>query len=324
MTYNARFLSLKHVSQSTSHYSPWTCHACPRLEKELFKLHRIDFNGHVIHLIFMTEDRLDKFINYAVALMAFGTSLLVGYLGYSMAMGPPATLIAWSMPILFWAVAFYGLFYSWRLLKGPSSTAKRKAVPLPKQTLAEIEVNYPTRWEGEPIPLETQIENLAMAGIELKPECTIDHLLKEFPREAYERDPYDKLLYAFAVELCPRGLHFEMESVGCHSDYVNALQRLIDITGETELVTDLADDFDDKTQTWHITYKIKGQERRLIAKSNRDWVDPDVLSTFLEDIEKSIDNGMSFRLVEFSDLTYFFISDEEADAINMLRPGIIS
>ena len=256
--------------------------------------------------------------------MTGGISLMVGYLGISMAMGPPATLLDWSMPILFWAGAAYGLYYSWRLLRGPSPAMKSKPVRVREQTLAEIEANYPTRWDGEPVPLETQIENLALAGIELKPGCTIADLLKEFPREAYERDPYDKLLFAYAAERCLRGLHFDMESVGRDGDYVRAFQWLIEITGETDLVTDLADDFDDKNDTWHITYKIKGQDRRLIAKNNRDWVDPNALNDFVEDIEESLDNGMSFRLAELSDLTYFFLSDAEADAINKLRPGMIS
>lgn len=272
----------------------------------------------------MAEEKLDRLISYAIAIMAGGTSFIVGYLGISMAMGPPATPLDWSLPILFWAGSVYGLYYSWRLLRGPSSIAKSKPVRAREQTLAEIEANYPTRWEGEPIPLETQIENLALAGIELKPGCTKADLLKEFPREAYERDPYDKLLFAYAAEHCLRGLHFDMESVGRYGDYVRVFEWLIEITGETDLVTDLADDFDDQTNTWHITYKIKGQARRLIAVNNRDWVDPIVLNAFVEDIEKNLDNGMSFRLAEVSDLTYFFLSDAEADAINKLRPGMIS
>gem|GEM_PF-5657996 len=267
---------------------------------------------------------MDTLISRAIAIMTGGISLMVGYLGVSMAMGPPATLLDWSMPILFWAGAACGLYYSWRLLRGPSPTVKSKPVRVPEQTLAEIEANYPTHWQGDPIPLETQIENLTLAGIELKPGCTIADLLKEFPREAYERDPYDKLLSAYATDLCSRALHFDMESVGSYGDYVRAFRWLIEITGETGLVTDLADDFDDKTDTWQITYKINGKARRLIAENNRDWVDPNVLNNFLEDIEKSLDNGMSFRLVERSDLTYFFLSDEEADAINKLRPGMIS
>lgn len=267
---------------------------------------------------------MDKLISRGIALMAGGTSVLVGYLGVSMAMGPPATLLDWSMPVLFWVVAAYGLYYSWGLLKKSSPADQRKPNRSPKPTLAEIEANYPTHWEGDPIPLETQIEALAKAGIELAPGCTMDHLLKEFPRAAYERDPYDKLLFAYASELCVRGLHFDMESVGCHGDYVVAFNGLIGITGETELVTDLKDHFDETSETWHITYKIKGEERRLIAESNRDWVDPKVLNDFLEDVEKSIDNGMSFRLAEVSDQTYFFISDAEAAAINKLRRGMIS
>jgi hypothetical protein len=40
------------------------------------------------------------------------------------------------------------------------------------------------------ISIEQQLENLASCGIHLKPEFSVDTLLKSFDREKYEERPY--------------------------------------------------------------------------------------------------------------------------------------
>lgn len=45
------------------------------------------------------------------------------------------------------------------------------------------------------IPLERQLEDLASCGITLNPDVTIDHLLKSYGREDFEKDPHTSRLY---------------------------------------------------------------------------------------------------------------------------------
>lgn len=277
----------------------------------------------------MKQSLLDGALSVAVSIMGIVAALFVGYLGSGIfTTDAERELGDWLFSLGFIAAALFVGFYSARDLvrtffpKAPVSHSIGAVVPPPLTD--EERAMYPGAWQGDDIPLETQIENLAEAGLTMSPDRTIEEVVREFPRDYFERTPYDTLLFVYGSGFCERGHDFDMECLTSNGDYTLALAPLVSITGHTDLVTDLSDSIDQQENVWRIHYLIKGEKRQLAARIDRDWVDPKVLQAFLTDIENALSDGKRFRHADNGQaMTFFYLTDEEADAINQLRPGAL-
>ena len=186
----------------------------------------------------------------------------------------------------------------------------------------------------ERVPLEQQIGEFAAAGLSLLPGRTIDELISTETREAYENDPYRLLLsiYATDVEGDPRdrwytaeGFAWDTECINEPGDYAKILRYLERLTGE-DVFTTLSDDAqfaDSGTAT--ITYAIKGGEvRQKAVKLNRDWADTEAVFDIMDEIEAALNDGRKFHLGDSdAPLQIFFLTQDTANALNKLRPGLL-
>ena len=133
------------------------------------------------------------------------------------------------------------------------------------------------------------------------------------------------MLAAYADGISDQGWNFDFEALSGPGDYAAALQPIVDIVRQPALVTDLSDDFDIRKQTCTVSYTINGQPRELVARVNNDWVDENLMSDFLADLETHAAGDNHFCFLETGgDYTLFFVSNDVVEAVNKLRPGAIT
>ena len=277
----------------------------------------------------MKQNTFDRALSIFIALLCVGVSLYVAYLGLSMVLTMQAhSPLNWLLPIVFFGIATFICIISLRNLNRVLFPERRRTInqtpPVQSRSSSTELAEYAGAWRGGDISLEIQIENLERIGLTLSPERDIEQLLREWSRDAYETDPYGTLLFMYGSGYCQRGWDFDMECLTSEGDYVAALEPLVRITGQPDILTDLTDKLDVTANKWSVSYTINGQDRQLMARVDRDWVDPKVLDAFVQDIEMHIGNGMRFWYADNGQaLTFFFLSDSEAKAINELRDGIL-
>ena len=101
----------------------------------------------------------------------------------------------------------------------------------------------------ERVPLEKQIADFAAAGLTLAPGRTIDELLQTWSREEYEKDPYQCLLFTYAIEVeaepwgrwfTDKGWNWDTECINEPGSYVEILRNIERLTGQT-VFTSLSD-----------------------------------------------------------------------------------
>ncbi len=187
----------------------------------------------------------------------------------------------------------------------------------------------------ERVPLEKQVGDFAAAGLPLLPGRTIDELLECYPREEYERDPYQCLLFIYAIEVeaepwgrwfTGKGWNWDTECIGDPGSYVTVLQNIERLTGE-EVFTTLSDDaIAGSSGTAHITYAIKGGEtRKQPVEINNDWADTLAVFAILEEIEKAVGDDRHFYWADNGQaMLLYFITDETGEALNRLRPNLLT
>ncbi|MBT8142907.1 MAG: hypothetical protein HKN88_10435 [Gammaproteobacteria bacterium] len=176
-----------------------------------------------------------------------------------------------------------------------------------------------------PIPLEQQLETLASLGVTFEPGITIEDLLYSFPREEYEKDPYDMVLSMLGseVESEPWGRAFSSNVWNCdferiydHGDYVEIVEKLSTLAGMSDSVSELEDHIDfDKDNAW-LKFKINGNEKHYKIKINNDWIDPDVMTALLADFENGENQFYEINLGQAS--LYFYFNPEQFEALKKL------
>lgn len=91
--------------------------------------------------------------------------------------------------------------------------------------------------------LEDQLATLADLGLALEPGVTIDDLLYSFDRGAYEKRPFDLVLFTLGVEVerepwgrpfCRRVWNFDTECITGDGSYVSIAKRLCEVAGRPD------------------------------------------------------------------------------------------
>lgn len=272
-------------------------------------------------------------MNRIIAIVWAAAALFIGFMALKIALGPKGDASGWVLTAVFVAVAVFCGWSAWKDWRAPAAPApKPLSNPGPMRPPAGAIVSSGLTDIGS-VPLEDQIEALGQAGLPLAPGRSVEELLHSWPREDYETDPYNLLLFMYGseVEAEPwgrwfnaRGWNFDMECLTGAGDYVRALEQVVRITGEPGLVADLTDDFSIDVETATIRYRIGGQPRVLKARVDNDWADPAVVAAFLRDLEQAIGDGRRFWAADNGQASVlFFLTDAEAARINSLRPGLL-
>lgn len=265
-------------------------------------------------------------MNRILAVIWAVAAAIIGWQAASVALGPKGDASGWVLALIFAALAAFCARSAWKDWNRPDNQV---ASPAPR--LAPI--RPAARSSVAAVPLEAQIAALADAGLVMAPGRTMDELLLSWPREDYEGDPYNLLLFMYGSDVeqepwdrafCERGLDFDMECLEQAGDYARAFTRIVRITGRPELVTDLSDDFSVDAGTATIRYTINGSARVLRAAVDNDWVDPEAVAAFVKDIEAAVGDGRRFWAADNGQASVlFFITEDEANKVNALRPGIL-
>lgn len=272
--------------------------------------------------------------NRILALIWGVAAVVIAYVAVAAAISPKADASGWIFALALGLAAAYAVWRTWSewTNTGPAGQPHPRPAPTAPQSPEPAE-DFPGAWRGPPIPLETQIAALEDAGLSLEPGRTIDELLHSWPRSDYESDPYGLLLFMYGSEVeaepwgrvfCARGWNFDMECLVQAGDYARALTEVVRITGQPQLVTDLSDDFDGNAKTAEIRYAIAGRPRRLKARVNNDWADPEAVAAFMRDIETTLADGRRYWAADNGQASIlFFLTDAEAAKVNALRPEVL-
>lgn len=268
-------------------------------------------------------------LNRIVALIWVGAALAVGFMALKIALGPKGDASGWVLSAVFAAGAAFCAWQGWRDWKAADG---RRPGPAPGPAAAPT-APQPRPDGVDPAPLEAQIANLAAAGLALAPGRTLEELLHSWPREDYEADPYNLLLFMYGSEVeaepwgrvfCERGWNLDMECLSEAGDYARAFEPVLRTTGRPEVVTELTDDFRIDAETAHIRYVLAGKPRVISARVDNDWADPQAVTAFLRDLESAIGDDRRFWAADNGQASVlFFITDAEAAAINKLRPDLL-
>lgn len=273
-------------------------------------------------------------MNRILALVYAGAALAIGYMALSIALGPKGDASGWVMAAIFAGVTVFAAWQAWKAWKtGETPPHARPAPPKGKQSAPIVPVDAPGAWRGLPVRLETQIEALKGAGLTLAPGRTIEELLTSWPREDYESDPYNLILFVYGSDVeaepwgrafCERGWNFDMECLVQKGDYVSAFENILRITGQPQLATGLSDNFNIDAEACEIRYTLKGQPKVLKARVDDDWADPKAVAAFVRDIEAAIGDGRHFWAADNGQASIlFFLTDAEAAKVNELREDIL-
>ena len=254
-------------------------------------------------------------------------------------------LFIFSMAVLLFAG--YRIVQDWRsavLKDAPDEPASKIARDTLKAAMPDTAPPEPSDAAGlqnklssafERIPLEQQIGEFAAAGLSMLPGRSIDELLHSWPREEYEKDPYQRLLFTYAIEVEaePRGRWFtgkgwnwDTECITGPGSYVTVLRKMERITGQ-DIFTMLSDDARfGESGTANITYALKGGEAlKHPVKINHDWADVEAVFKILQDVEAAVGDDRHFYTADNGQsIIVYFIPDETAKAVNKLRSDLLT
>lgn len=271
-------------------------------------------------------------MNRIVALLWAGATLAIGYLALSVALGPKGDASGWVMAAIFAGMTAIAAWQAWKEWNRDDTPKILRQAPAPQQMRAPA-ADAPGAWRGPNIRLETQIDALKRAGLTLAPGRTIEELLTSWPREDYESDPYNLILFMYGSDVeaepwgrafCERGWNFDMECLVQKGDYVSAFENILRITGQPQIATGLSDNFNIAAKTCEIRYSLNGQPKVLRARIDNDWADPQAVAAFLRDTETAINDGRHFWATDNGQASIlFFVTDEEAAKVNALREDIL-
>ena len=175
------------------------------------------------------------------------------------------------------------------------------------------------------VRLEEQLAALAGLGLGLAGGVGVGDLLSSFPREGYERKPFDLVLFMLGSEVeaepwgrrcCERAWNFDTECVEGPGSYVEIATQLARVAGRPDALTGVRDHVDlDTGEAW-IEYTVDGRSQRWDIQVDDDWVDWKVVERLMGQLERdghrfySMDNGQAMVL--------FFLDAESARRLNEL------
>ncbi|MFJ7495842.1 hypothetical protein ACIQZB_32590 [Streptomyces sp. NPDC097727] len=176
--------------------------------------------------------------------------------------------------------------------------------------------------------LEDQLDRLAELGLPLAAGRTVDELLYSWPREAYERKPFDLVLFALgcAVEdepwgrwFCDRAWHFDTECVRGRGSYVAIARQLCRIAGRPDALSGLRDHVDLGAEEAWIAYTADGRRVNWPIEVRDDWADLMVVGYLINELERG--DGRFHVRRNGQAMTLFFLDGDAAARLTMLAGG---
>lgn len=137
--------------------------------------------------------------------------------------------------------------------------------------------------------LEEKLEALALCGIALRPEFSVDDLLSSWDRAEYEAPGFNLTLVGVGMtqEQAPwkprsRNLwHFDTECIEDHGAYVDIAMRMIEMADGSLPLTDVKDYVDlEEGKAW-LSFKLDGETIEIDCAVEDDWVDTNVFAIFV-------------------------------------------
>lgn len=168
-----------------------------------------------------------------------------------------------------------------------------------------------------PMDLEAQLAELAALGLALEAGITADDLLRAYSRKEYEERPFDLLLSVLgqeAVDVSPatyegrpdlllaalkadgerepwskpfcRGVwHFDPECIEDSGSYVTVVNQLVRVAGASRRVSNVRASRALRLGLGWVEYSLDGDPRRWRIAVDGDWVDREVVSHVMADLE---------------------------------------
>ena len=177
----------------------------------------------------------------------------------------------------------------------------------------------------QPVKLEVQLDKLAALGFKLEDGITVDDILYSFDRKDYEKEPYDLILSVLGTEverepwdrwICSRVWSFDTECIVQTGDYVRVVKRLCQVAGRPDCLTDISDFVDLQAGKAWLKYKVDGIERNWRVKVQDDWIDIDILTTVMKDIQR--DGHRFYFRDEGQGMLLFYLDSKKAADLNRL------
>jgi hypothetical protein len=178
--------------------------------------------------------------------------------------------------------------------------------------------------------LEQQLDKLAEFGLTLDEGITIDDLLYSAPRDAYERRPFDHILFVLGIEVerppwgrsvCSRVWNFDTECITSTGSYARIVKRLCRVAGQPDCLTEISDFVDLESGTAWLAYHVDGTQRHWPIEVHDDWADRMTISHVMADIERDCkrfyfkDNGQAMVL--------FYLDPSAANKLNQLANQVL-
>jgi len=143
-----------------------------------------------------------------------------------------------------------------------------------------------------PKTLEEKIEALAVVGVVVDPERTIEEMLESNDRKEYEQDGFDSLLFTLANEV-ETGLgagayytnqlySFDTECVEGDGDYARIAMRFADMFKDNFEIKAIADKVDWDNKTAELSFECGGKRYRKEFELNDDWFDVEAFGLFIQ------------------------------------------
>lgn len=178
--------------------------------------------------------------------------------------------------------------------------------------------------------LEQQLSALSELGLKLNDGVTVEDLLYSFDREQYENEPFDLILFVLGIEverqpwgrwISSSAWNLDMECIVATGDYVRIVQRLCDIAGQSNLITNIEDFVDLESGKAWLKYSVDGQPRNYTVTVNDDWADPDTISRIMSDIER---DGFRFYAKDNGQASiWYYLDSDTALKLNALADNAL-
>ena len=177
--------------------------------------------------------------------------------------------------------------------------------------------------------LEQQLQTLENLGLRLNTNVTIQDLLNTWGRDAYERKPFDLIFVALGSEMehepyesvCPSVWHFDTECIYTSGDYAQIANRLSQLTGNLDCLTDVSDHVDLAGGAAWLKYTINGKTRFGTADVHDDWVDMMVLFYLFDDLAR--DGHQFYNIPNGQMMTLFYLDAARATKLGQLTKGAL-
>jgi hypothetical protein len=146
-----------------------------------------------------------------------------------------------------------------------------------------------------PMTLEQKLEVLAGCGIRLAEPFTGDDLRGLWSRTDWDKPGYDLVLVALGMaeeqephrSHCVNLWHFDTECIEDHGDYKRIAERMAAMAEGSLPLENIEDHVDVQDKQAWLSFSLHGKDIKIECEVQDDWVDPTVLSRFVELLAQS-------------------------------------